>query len=374
MKISRPRSAFKLGLLSLFLMPATVLSQVDNPVNIQIRFSGEFRSNVARQPNQEKDNDIRLNLFFSADKQWQFAGHRKIALAYDFQHYRYGEFSDFTRYDQTVNGQFGQNLGERLKLSVSDELRLRFYPSNNTFNYIRNVFDLSLKRRIGERNDFSFGYQNWLKNYADSAMLTRYLSHRPYLRFNHEFAQDLNLTAKIEYQNHRGNLYAGSTAPEQPLNVIGNRFVLWANLDKVFGPKLVSAFSYKYELDLADDFDIDNPTGGLGDEDSEEFVAEDSDFGYAKHQGSVSVLFRANRKTSLLFFYLFYTKGFDYWRVSPGGPTRRDQVFFFSNKLRFRLSKRVSIDIRHIFEANQTNLDPYDYAIHAVSAGVNFTR
>jgi len=359
----------EIGLLLIFGINAEALPQSE--ANFRGTISGEFRSNINRQPGLEKDEDIRLTLIFNAANEWQLRGKQKIALSYNLQHYRYGEFNNFTRYDQTLWGQCVQGLGQNYKLTVSDEFRFRHHPSATQFNYTRNIIDVNVNRKVGSCNNLIIGYQNWLKTYHNNSSLSRYISHRIPVKFNHEFSDQSNLGATIEYQNHQGNLYAGSTAPEQPLNVIGNRFILRLNFDKVFSRTLVISVSYKYELDLADDFDIENPDGVPGDEEGEEFVAEDSDFGYAKHQGSVSVLFKANQKLSFLFFYLFYTKAFDYWRIVPEGPLRQDKVLFFSNKIRFMLSKRFSIDIRHIFEANRTNLNLNKYEIHSVSVGLN---
>jgi hypothetical protein len=356
--------------LLLFGLTTAARPESDSTLSLRGTISGEFRSNINRQPGLEKDDDVRLNLIFNAAKEWQLTSKQKIALLYDLQHYRYGEFSNFTRYDQTLWGQFVQSLGQKYRFTISDEFRFRYHPSSSQFNYTKNIIDLNVNRKVHGSSNLIFGYQNWLKSYHNNSSLSRYISHRASVKFNHEFSRS-NLGATIEYQNHKGNLYAGSTAPEQPLNVIGNRLMLRLNFDKVFSLKLVTSASYKYELDLADDFDITDPNGNPSDEESDEFVAEDSDFGYAKHQSSLSVLFRANPKVSFLFFYLFYTKGFDYWRIVPEGPLRQDKVLFFSNKIRFMLSKRFGIDVRHIFESNRTNLNLYKYEIHSISVGLN---
>jgi len=135
----------------------------------------------------------------------------------------------------------------------------------------------------------------------------------------------------------------------------------------------VTSVSYKYELDLADNFDIEESGEDIDDEDAAEFLAEDSDFGYGKHQSSFSLHLRANRNISFLFFYLYYTKGFQYWRITPEGPKRQDHVLFFSHKISFKLSNQFGIDVRHNFETNRTNLNLYKYEIHSVSLGLNFT-
>ncbi len=365
---------FAIVSLSLLCINTTASPQTDAPLNLQVKISGEYRSNINRLPGLEKEEDFRLNLIFNAGKDWHLINGQKLALSYDLQHYRYGEFSNFTRYDQTLRGQYSRNLGQNYKLRISDNFRFRLLPSAKQLNYSRNVLDVNLNRKVGKNDRLTLGYQNWLKFYHNNSSLSRYVSHRAVIKFNHEFSGRAILGAALEYQNHRGNLYAGSTAPEQPLNVTGNRYLLRLNFDKVFSGKLVTSAGYKFELDLADDFDVENPPAGFGDEEGEEFVAEDSDFGYAKHQGSLSVLYKANPKVSLLFFYLAYSKGFEYWRISPEGPKRRDNVLFFSNKIRFMLSKRFSIDLRHIFEANRTNLNVYKYDIHSVAVGLNITH
>lgn len=366
-------SKLALRLLTLLLCGVNTMSLAQSKLNVRGTISGEFRSRVTRQPNLGQDNDVRLNLFFHAGKQWMVPGQRRLSLTYDLRHYRYGEFSDFTRYDQTVNGHFGQNLGKKLKFLIADELRFRLHPSSGTFNYRRNVFDFNLKRKVGDNSNFEVGYQNWSKTYTDNASLSRYVSHRPYIKLGREFGSGLNLAAKIEYQNHKGNLYAGSTAPNQNLNLSGNRLVLRLNLDSVVSRRFISNLNYKFEFDYADEFGIEQSGENFDDENTEEFLAEDSDFGYTKHQGSLSVLLKADRKISFLFFYLFYTKGFDYWRVAVDGPKRRDKVAFLSHKLRMKLSKTLGLYIRYNFETNRTNLKSYKYTINSIAAGLSFT-
>lgn len=352
---------------------STALPQTNTPINFAAKISGEFRSNISRQPGLEREEDFRINLVFNANKEWRFISHRKITLSYDLQHHRYDEFRNFTRYDQTIGGQFVQNLAQNYKFTLSNDFRFRHHPSTTQFNYTKNILDLNIKRNPGGRTSWTLGYKNWLKSYLNNSSLSKYVSHRGYIKFNRVFNSRTNFGAKFEYQNHKGNLYAGSTAPEQPLNIIGNRYVLRLNLDKVFSSKFVTSASYKFEWDLADDFDIPNPDGVFGDEESDEFIADDSDFGYKKHLGSFSMHWRANRKISFLFFYLYYTKGFEHWRISPDGPKRHDKVLFFSHQIRFKLSKKFGVGIRHNFETNRTNLNPYRYEIHSLSAGLNFT-
>ena len=377
----RPNMLFKKFTLQLSLyvfvvccLSSFVYGQRNLPLYFRGKVSGEFRSNITRQPSIDQEEDIRVGLFFHVKKQWEIPGHRKIAFSYDLQHYRYGEFNNFTRYDQTLEGKYRQDLGDRFLLTVSDELRFRLHPSYNAFNYRRNILDFIFKLKVSGRSDFSIGYQNWFKTYTSNSSLKSYISNRVNLKFGHEFAHGTHLGLKIEFQNHEGNLYVGSTAPEQPLNDRGNRYIFRFHLDEVFSHRLIANVSYRYELDNADAFSVDQKGENFDDEDSEEFLAEDSDFGYRKHQSSFSVLYKATPKISFLLFYQFYTKGFQYWLVTPDGPKRRDKLVFLSHKIRFKLSRKISFDLRYTFETNRTNLHPYKYEINSTSIGLNFSR
>lgn len=357
-------------LLCLWANLATAQSQPG--LNLRGMIAAEVRSNVARQPGFERDNDIRLNLILNLEKDWRWKNRNNLIFSYGLQHFRYGEFHTFTRYDHTLRAQYARNLGSKYKLGVFDEFRFRYHPAATQFSYRRNIIDLGLSRTIGLHDRLTIGYQHWLKSYDNDASLDQYLSHRASVRFSHEINQRTNLGAWVEYQYHGGNLYAGSTAPEQPLNVTGNRLTFRLNLDKIFDPRFVASMSYKYEFDVADDFDIQNAPP-VDDEEGDEFVAEDSDYGFGKHLGSVSVLYKANKKVTLLFFYLVYFKRFDYWRIVPGGLLRHDTALFFSNKVCIMLSNKLDLNIRHIFEANETNLKPYKYQIHSISVGLDVT-
>ncbi len=370
----KPRRDFPVLLLlaTFCLHESPARAQSSAPFRFQGKLTGEFRSNITRQPGLLKEEDVRMSLFLHGDKQWQFGGRRKLALTYDLQHYRYGEFRQFTRYDQTVSAQFRQDMGRRYKLLASEELRLRLHPSASGFNYTRNVADLVVKRKSAA-GDWSLGYQNWLKSYSDDPTLRTYVSNRVYLRYEREFDRGTNLGAKLEYQNHTGSLYVGSTAPDTQPNNEGNRFVFRVDADKVFSSRFIANLNYRYELDHADGFSLEQKGENFDDENAEEILADDSDFGYSKHQAALSVLLRANRRVSFLLLYQFYSKGFQFWRISPDGPKRRDQIAFLSNKIRFKFSKTLGVDLRYDFETNHTNLHLYSYTIHSVSLGLNVT-
>ena len=109
----------------------------------------------------------------------------------------------------------------------------------------------------------------------------------------------------------------------------------------------------------------------VGDENMEDLLAEDSDFGYLKNQCALSALFKLNSRVSILGFYLAFKKNFKYWYVEPGKAKRLDRLIFISHILRINLYKNVSFEIQHNYEDNHTNLKFYEYEMNSISAGLS---
>ena len=340
----RMRSVIRFLILFGWLTPAVgAWAQAGGDFDLRARIGGEFRSNISRQPGVFRERDFRAAVAVSAARKWRFGSGQRLGLSYELQHYRYQEFGDFTRYDQTVLLNYSLDLGKKYRFSLSEEPKLRLQPETKRLNYIRNIFGLSLKRKLGPGRDLSLGYQHRVKSYPNDASLTRYLSHRTYVKYDRTLPGKASLGARLEYQSHKGHLYYWSTAPEQDLNVRGDRLLLRLSLDKIVSARIVANASYKFELDYADDVGVDEEPDGFDDEDIEE--ADDSDFGYAKHQLAVSWLYKPRPRLSLLFFYLGQRKSFEYWRIDPNGltgPLRLDYLFLMSHRLRFELSQLVT--------------------------------
>ena len=101
-------------------------------------------------------------------------------------------------------------------------------------------------------------------------------------------------------------------------------------------------------------------------------MAEDSDFGYLKNQGAVSALFKLNSRISIMAFNLAYNKNFEYWRLKPDGPMRHDRLIFLSHILRINLYKSITLELQHIYENNETNVNFYEYHFNSYAAGLAF--
>jgi len=98
-------------------------------------------------------------------------------------------------------------------------------------------------------------------------------------------------------------------------------------------------------------------------------LAEDSDSGYLKNQGSLSALFKLNSRFSVMTFYLIYKKNFRYWYIKPYGSRRHDRLIFLSHILKINLYKSLALEIQHNYEDNHTNLKFYEYTMNSISAG-----
>lgn len=372
MNVTIARKKLVLALVWVLAAPALVVSQAEQSLTLQGKVGGEFRSNISRLPGYLDEEDYRANFFLTAGKQWPLSPQGKLSLSYELRHYRYTEYKDFTRYDHSGRSVFQTMLGSQVKLTASDEIRWRSHPIAERFNYRRIVFNIYARKNFGALYTMTLGYQNWIKSYPRNAALRNYQSHRVFVTISRDFSPNTNISGRLEYQEHRGNLYPGSTAPEQSLRVSGDRLVLNLGLDKIFGRKLIANFVYRVELDRADDFKMQQNGEHSDDEDTEEFLSDDSDFGYLKNQAALSAVLKMNARFSLVIFDLLYDKRFQYWQITPAGPLRHDRLIFLSHTLKIRLSDRFSFDIRQNYEHNLTNLDFYKYKINSAALGLSF--
>lgn len=354
----------------LFLNPLHILAQNEQPITISGKVTHEYRSNFIRLPDSLKLSDYRTNLFFNADHQQTVWQNGRLLLEYELRYHRYNEFQRYNRHDHLTTIKFQKPIIGGIKLHLSNEIRTRF-SSTQRYSYYRNIFDIYVNLPITVKDRAYIGFQNWAKNYPKTSEYKKYRSSRIYSKFNIQLTRTTTLGLKFEFHRHEGNLYPGSTVPTLKLDLDGNRYVFQAMVDRILNRKVFASFSYRFENDMLEDIDDEQAGERYGDENEAELLAEDSDLGYLKNQGSLSALIKLNSRISIMTFYLVYKKNFKYWYIEPDGPKRRDRLIFLSHILKIKLYENLSLEIQHNYEDNHTNLEFYVYRMNSYAAGIS---
>jgi len=354
----------------LFLNTIPIFAQNDPPLKLSGKITREYRSNFFRLPDPLKVDDNRTNLFLNADYQQKVWNNARLEFVYELRYHNYDEYHHYDRHDHLGQIKFQKPIKGNFKLHLSNEFRSRF-SSTRRYSYFRNIFDVYVNLPITLNDRAYVGFQNWNKTYPKTSEFNRYISNRLYSKFNLQLTRMTRLGLKLEFQFHEGDLYPGSTTPTLEYELAGERYVFQANVDNMFNRKLFTSFVYRFENDMAGE--IENKLTGehLEDENTEDLLAEDSDFGYLKNQGSLSALFKLNSRISVMVFYLVYQKNFRYWYIEPNGSRRRDRLIFLSHILKINLFKSIALEIQHNSEDNHTNLKFYEYTMNSVSAGLS---
>jgi len=352
----------------LFSIPC--FSQNDQPFSLSGKVTHEYRSNFIRLPDSLTISDSRTNLFLNADRGQKFWNNGRLGMLYELRYHRYGDYHNYNRHDHFIRVNFQKPIFRNVKLQFADEFRSRF-SSTRHYSYYRNIIDLYLNFPITTKDRAYVGFQKWLKNYPKTSDYKKYSSSRLYSKFNVQLSRTTILGLKLEFHQHEGNLYPGSTASDFNLDLDGNRYVFQAMLDKMVSRKIFTSFAYRFENDMAGDIDDEQSSDYYGDENEDELLAEDSDLGYLKNQFSLSTLFKLNLRVSMMTFYLTYNKSFKYWYITPEGPKRHDRIIFLSHIVKIRFYKSLNLEVQHIYENNVTNLKYQEYHLNSYSAGLS---
>ena len=354
----------------LLLATMQLYSRDEKPLTLRGKITQEYRFNFIRLPDSLKIDDNRMNFFLNSDFSRKFWNNGRIGFSYEISYHNYDEYHLYDRHDHIGILQFKKPVKGSVKLHLSNEFRSRF-SSTKSYSYYRNIFDTYLNVPITSNDRAYIGFQNWWKNYPKTSEYLTYMSNRIYSKLNIRLTPKATLGMKLEYQKHDGNLYPGSTAPTLQYELDGNRFVVQTTVDQIFHSHLFASFTYRYENDLPGE--IENRLTGerVNDESSEDLLAEDSDFGYLKNQGSMSVVFKVTPRISMMAFYLVYSKKFKFWYLEEDGPRRSDRLIFISHLLKMKMTDKLAFEIHYIFEDNHTNLKFYEYKMNSISAGLS---
>ncbi len=354
----------------LLLNPVTTFAQNSHSLKLSAQMTQEYSSNFIRMPDSLKISDYRTNLFLNVGLHKPILHNGRLEFYYELRYNHYHEYQNYNRQDHLADLKFQKPIFRDIKLHFSDEFRARF-SATRQFSYYRNIFNLFLNVPITTQNRAYIGFQNWTKNYPGTTQLQGYQSSRLYSKVNLMLTPTTTFGLKFEYQFHGGDLYPGSSVDSLSRDLDGRRYVFLASIDKMLWTKLFANISYRFENDLPSNGEINQTGEHIGDENNEDWLAEDSDFGYLKNQFSFSALMKLNARISVMAFYLVYNKNFQYWYVTTGGAKRFDRLFFISHILKINLYKGTALLLQHNFENNYTNLKSYRYRMNSFSAGLS---
>ncbi len=352
------------------LNPINLFAQNDQSLKLSAKITQEYTSNFIRMPDSLKISDYRTNLFLNADVHRAVWDNGRFEFFYELRYNFYRDYPNYNRQDHLADLKFQKPIFRDVKLHFSDEFRARF-SATRQFSYYRNIFNLFVNVPITAHDRAYIGFQNWTKKYPRTAVFQSYRSSRLYSKLNLMLTPTTTFGLKFEYQLHEGDLYPGSSVDSFALDLDAKRYVFLASIDKMLLRKIYANISYRFENDLPSNTESRQTGEHIGDENNEDWLAEDSDLGYLKNQFSLSMLFKLNSRMSIMAFYLEYNKNFQYWYVTMGGAKRFDRLLFISHILKINLYKNTSLFIQHNFENNYTNLKFYRYRMHSFSAGLS---
>ncbi|MFH2025504.1 MAG: hypothetical protein ABIK30_06720, partial [bacterium] len=247
------------------------------------------------------------------------------------------------------------------------------YSNSEPLNYYRNILTAYLRQTLFNDWQVSTGYRHWLKQYPNSITIKDYSSNRLFLTATYELDTKTRIGLKNEFSWHRGNLYPFNVSNDETLNPIGTRYSVELFGRSIIQKKYFIDLRYTFETDRPEDFENDEEGEHSGDEDTEDILAEDSDFDYTKHQVSSSVLFKASNRLSLFGFGVIQSKHFRHWLLVEGeNEHRRDLLFYLSLNAKFNFLKNLSLDFNYNLENNQSNLSSFQYSTSVVGIGLRY--
>ncbi|KAA3657326.1 MAG: hypothetical protein DWQ10_13545 [Calditrichaeota bacterium] len=334
------------------------------------KISQEYRTNFFRLHDSTKVDDYRTNFYFSVANKRRIWNSSRLDLTYELRHRSYDEYEEYGRNDHQGSVKLQKPVTNKWRFTLSNEMRLRQSRTTN-FSYLRNIAHIYTNLEITPQNQAYFGMQHWSKDYYKSSLYQRYNSVRLYAKINLQLNITTNLSIHSEYNHHEGNLYPGSKGEDLELELNGHRFIFISRVDKILYRKLFATFAYRFENDFPAEVENELTGQHFNDENYDELLAEDSDFGYFKNQFSVSSLWKVSPGFSLMAFYNLYVKEFKFWRISSTGPERSDRLIFISHIFKLNFNTNYALELRHIYEENHTNFSLFQYKMNAISAGLS---
>lgn len=359
----------------LFLILTTVLlyGQDKQSFYFNLNASQEYLNNLYRLPDSLKKTDYRFNSFarFGYQKDWpETKGY--VNVYYENRFRRYYKYQTYNRMEHILFGHGYLPFWSFGRLIINERLHFRNYSQNHDINSLLNIFSIYLRKTIAVDWQLNSGYRLWLKHYPNTSLYQDYLSHRLFINFYFALNRKSKFGLQNEFNWHQGNLYPYG-APKAPgANLNGFRFTTEISGSQIIREKFFIDLRYRFEWDSPQD--ISNQQNGehFGDENTEEILAEDSDFDYVKHQLSSSLLYKAAQRLSFFGFAVLQTKRFQHWQINENGPLRSDIFGYLSLTAKYRLHKTLFAEIYFNLENNHSNYSYYQYSRQIVGAGLRY--
>ncbi len=352
-------------IVSLMILLASLLYGQDKQPSFYMNLNAaqEYHSNLYRVPDSLRKDDFRFNSFIRVGFRSSRIQHkRQFNVYYENRLQSYFTYQTYNRMENILAGNIALPLWSKNRLHIDDRLRFRSYSKSKSFNYLRNVFTAYINLNMFKNWRIGSGYRHWLKRYPNTVSYKDYLSSRLFFTLRHNMDNRTQLGLRTELNWHHGNLYPFDNPKLKGSTLEGNRFAAIFSGNKIFAGKYFWDLRYRYEFDSPKDFEVQAFGENFGDEDTEEILAEDSDFDYAKHQFSSSILFKAFPKISFFGFVVMQTKKFQHWRITENGALRRDFFGYFSLNVKYSFNKDFYTNAYFNLERNISNHPHYRYS------------
>lgn len=362
-------------IVSLLILAASLLHGQNKPsfFYFNLNAAQEYHSNLYRLPDSLKKADYRFNSFIriGCQKNWPKAK-RFVNIYYENRLRRYFTYQTYSRMAHILFAHGYFPLWSLTRLIINERFRYRDYNHSSRINSLRNVFSFYWQTAIWEKLQLNSGYRHWLKRYPNTTAYQDYMSHRLFFNIYYSLNKKSKLGLRNEVNWHNGNLYPYG-APKKPgTNLHGVRYTAELSGNRIFAGKYFIDLRYRFEWDRPQDIEVQNTGEYSGDENTEDLLAEDSDFDYVKHQLSVSLLYKTTARLSFFGFAVLQSKQFRHWRITENGPLRGDMFGYLSFTARYKLHKNLFAELYFNLENNHSNLSYYQYSRKITGAGLRY--
>jgi len=368
------KKALQRSILCMGMGLALLRGQDPSPFYFNLSAIQEYQNNIYRLPDSLEQADYSLNTFIRTGwRQTGAASKKATDIYYENRLRRFNNYQSYNRLDHILFGHSYRPLGAFGRLILNERYRFRNYYSDQKINSYRNIMDVYWQTSVRDNLQVNSGYRGWLKRYPNTADYQNYSSYRLFLNFYFSSDQRNKIGFQNELNWHNGNLYPYG-APKLPdTNLFGFRYTAELSSTRIVAEKYFLDLRYRFEWDNPQE--IDQYQGGdySGDYDTEELLAEDSDFDYTKHQLSVSVLHKSTARLSIFCFGVLQTKHFRHWRIAVNGPLRNEVFGYFSLTAKYTLSKNVFAEFYFNVENNDSNHPDYDYSRAITGLGLRYS-
>jgi len=358
-----------------FLALTTVLLYGQNKSSFYFNLTAteEYHSNLYRLPDSLKKADYRFNSFsrFGYEKTWP-AMKKNLNIYYENRFCHYNKYQTYDRMSHILYGRGYLPVWTLGKLVVNERLRLRDYSKSRNINSLRNIFSVYLQTDVTDSLLINSGYRHWLKRYPNNSEYEDYFSNRLFFNLYYSLTKQSKIGLRNEFSWHTGNLYPYGVPKKPETNLDGFRYILEFSYNRILGEKYLLDLRYSFEWDNPQEIDNEQTGEHFGDENTEDLLAEDSDFDYIKHQFSASLLYKIVHRLSFFGLAVLQTKKFQHWRIDESRPLRSDVFGYLSLTVKYQLLENLSAEFYYNLENNQSNHYYYQYSRQITGSGLRY--